>query len=63
MAFQIEDHVQSDPRSRAWTLPAPASLATAQAYLAEGDASASAAGIDRSGRVRAFFARAIRAAA
>ena len=63
MAFQIEDHVQSDPRSRVWTLPAPASLETAHAYLAEGDTLASAAGIDRSGRVRAYFARAIRTAA
>jgi geranylgeranyl pyrophosphate synthase len=33
------------------------------AYLAEGDALASATGIDRSGRVRAFIARAIRPAA
>lgn len=63
MAFQIENHVQSDPRSRSWTLPGLASLATARAYLAEGDALASAAGIDGSGRVRAFFARAIRPAA
>jgi geranylgeranyl diphosphate synthase type I len=63
MAFQMENHVQSDPGSRSWTLPALASLATARAYLAEGDALASAAGIDRSGRVRGFFARALRAAA
>jgi geranylgeranyl diphosphate synthase type I len=47
MAFQMENHVQSDPGSRRWTLPALAS----------------AAGIDVSGRVRAFFARAIRPAA
>ena len=43
--------------------PGIASLATARAYLADGDAAASAAGIDASGRVRAFFARAIRPAA
>lgn len=63
MAFQMENHVQSDPRSRKWTLPAIASLATARAYLAEGDALASATGIDASGRVRAFFARVLRPAA
>jgi geranylgeranyl diphosphate synthase type I len=63
MAFQMEDHVQSDPASRLWTLPDLVSLSTAHAYLAEGDALASAAGIDRSGRVRAFIARAIRPAA
>jgi len=60
MAFQMENHVQSDPQSRTWALPGIASLATARAYLADGDAAASAAGIDASGRVRAFFARAIR---
>jgi len=63
MAFQMEDHVQSDPSSRAWPLPGLASLAAARAYLAEGDALASACGIDASGRVRAFFVRAIRPAA
>ncbi len=63
MAFQMEDHVQSDPGSRTWVLPELASLATARTYLAEGDALASAAGIDASGRVRSFFARAIRSAA
>jgi geranylgeranyl pyrophosphate synthase len=63
MAFQMENHVQSDPRSRTWTLPANASLATARAYLAEGDALAAATGIDASGRVRAFFARVLRPAA
>jgi geranylgeranyl pyrophosphate synthase len=62
MAFQIEHHVQNDPRSRTWTLPSVASLDTARAYLAEGDALASATGIDSSGRVRAYFARAIRPA-
>ncbi len=63
MALQIESHVQSDPNTRGWPLPAVASLATARAYLAEGDALASAAGIDASGRVRAFFARVLRPAA
>ena len=63
MALQIESHVQSDPKSRSWALPAVATLATARAYLAEGDALASAAGIDASGRVRAFFARVLRPAA
>lgn len=63
MAFQMENHVQSDPRSRTWTLPGLASLATARAYLDEGDALALSAGIDASGRVRAFFARALRPAA
>jgi geranylgeranyl diphosphate synthase type I len=63
MALQIESHVQGDPMSRSWALPGLASLATARAYLAEGDALASAAGIDVSGRVRAFFARALRPAA
>ena len=63
MAFQMENHVQSYPQSRTWALPGIASLATARAYLADGDAAASAAGIDASGRVRAFFARAIRPAA
>jgi geranylgeranyl diphosphate synthase type I len=37
-----------------------ASLAAARAYLAEADAVAAAAGIDRSGRVRAFFTRSVR---
>ena len=63
MAFQMESHVKSDPRARNWPLPGVASLATARAYLAEGDALASAAGIDASGRVRAFFTSAIRPAA
>jgi geranylgeranyl diphosphate synthase type I len=63
MALQIESHVQSDLKSRSWPLPGVASLATARAYLAEGDALASAAGIDASGRVRAFFARVLRPAA
>ena len=63
MAFQIEDHVQSDPRTRPWPLPGLASLETARAYLAEADALAASAGIDRSGRVRAFFARSLRPAA
>jgi geranylgeranyl diphosphate synthase type I len=62
MAFQMENHVQSDPVSRRWTLPAVASLAGARAYLSEADALASSAGIDASGRVRAFFARALRPA-
>lgn len=63
MAFQIESHVHGDPRSRTWALPALATLATARAYLSAGDALASAAGIDASGRVRAFFARVLRPAA
>lgn len=63
MAFQMENHVQSDPGTRRWTLPGLASPATARAYLSEGDALAEAAGIDVSGRVRAFFARAFRPAA
>jgi geranylgeranyl pyrophosphate synthase len=63
VAFQMEDHVQSDPASRKWALPELASLATVRMYLAEVDALASAAGIDVSGRVRSFFARAIRSAA
>jgi geranylgeranyl pyrophosphate synthase len=62
MAFQMENHVQSDPQSRTWKLPGLASLATARAYLNEGDALASSAGIDASGRVRAFFAQALRPA-
>ncbi len=60
MAFQMENHVQSDPGTRTWTLPALATMDNARAYLAEGDALASAAGIDTSGRVRAFFARVLR---
>jgi geranylgeranyl pyrophosphate synthase len=62
-AFQMEDHVHADPAGRPWPLPPAASLATARAYLAEGDAVAAAAGIDASGRVRAFFTRAIHQAA
>ena len=58
-AYQMEDHVHADPATRKWTLPAVASLATASAYLAQGDALAAASGIDASGRVRAFFTRAI----
>jgi geranylgeranyl diphosphate synthase type I len=37
-----------------------AALAAARAYLAEADAVAAAAGVDRSGRVRAFFTRSVR---
>jgi geranylgeranyl pyrophosphate synthase len=58
-AFQMEDHVHADPAARTWPLPPVASLATARAYLAEGDAIAAASGIDAGGRVRAFFTRAI----
>jgi geranylgeranyl pyrophosphate synthase len=63
MAFQMENHVHFDRARRTWTLPAVASLAAAQAYLAEADALAAAAGIDGSGSVRAFFNRSIRNAA
>jgi geranylgeranyl pyrophosphate synthase len=63
MAFQMEDHVQTDPAARSMTLPPVASLATVRAYLADGDAFAGAHGIDASGRVRAFFTREIRQAA
>jgi geranylgeranyl pyrophosphate synthase len=63
MAFQMEDDVQSDPAARAWTLPAVGSLETVRTYLADADAHAAAAGIDASGRVRAFFTRTIRRAA
>lgn len=62
-AFQMEDHVRADPAARTWPLPPVASLAAARAYVTEGDAVAAAAGIDASGRVRAFFTRAIHQAA
>ena len=62
-AFEMEDHVHADPVGRLCPLPPVASLATARAYLAEGDAVAAASGIDASGRVRAFFTRALRPAA
>jgi geranylgeranyl pyrophosphate synthase len=62
-AFQMEDHVQTDPAARTLMVPPVASLATARAYLADGDALAAASGIDASGRVRAFFTQAIRPAA
>jgi geranylgeranyl pyrophosphate synthase len=63
MAFQMEDHVHADPRTRAWRLPPVASLAAAREYIAEADALAAESGIDASGRVRAFFTSAIRPAA
>jgi len=63
MAFQMEDHVQSDPADRLLQLPPVATRATVRAYLADGDALASAAGIDASGRVRAYFRREMRPAA
>jgi geranylgeranyl diphosphate synthase type I len=63
IAFQMEDYVQADSATRKWTLPPIATLATARACLAEADALAASAGIDASGRVRAFFTEAIRQAA
>ena len=62
MAFEMEDHLRS-AEVRRLTLPGIASLATVQAYLADGDTFAGSAGIDASGRVRAFFTREIRPAA
>jgi geranylgeranyl pyrophosphate synthase len=61
VAFQMEDHVQA--RAGGLALPAVASIATVRTYLADGDALAEAAGIDGSGRVRAFITREIRQAA
>ncbi len=57
IALQMEKHVTSDPDSRAWTLPAGATLAAARAQFAEADALASSAGVDAGGRVRAFFSQ------
>jgi geranylgeranyl diphosphate synthase type I len=62
-AYHMEDDVQSDPVARPWKLPSIVTAATVRASLAEGNALAAAAGIDRSGRVREFVARAIRRAA
>ena len=63
MAFEMEQHVLADPLARTLPLPPAASLASVHDYRAAGDAHAAAAGIDASGRVRAFFTHAIRPAA
>jgi geranylgeranyl diphosphate synthase type I len=63
VAYRMEDDVRADPATRRWRLPASATHATVATTLAEADALANSAGVDRSGAVRAFFARAIRRAA
>jgi geranylgeranyl pyrophosphate synthase len=63
VAYRMEDDVLADPATRRWRLPAIATPATVIATLGDADALAKAAGIDRSGAVRAFFRHAIRRAA
>ena len=63
VAYRMEDDVLTTPSTRGWQLPAIATQATVTATLGEADTLADAAGIDRSGTVRAFFRRAIRRAA